>query len=336
MSSPERKKYPLYSKLILAGISIFICLLAIEVWSRLSPTRAQPRGLYQYHPVLNYGAKPNVSGRTFGVPFQTNSKGFRDKERSYEKGRDTFRILCLGDSFVWGIGVSFEETVPKLLQGRLERRFPKRKIEVLNLGALGSNAAYHANLLEAEGIRYHPDLVVLFQNHTDSMIEKSLISPEAGWLYRARFFIRRFEVYHFFAAGTYRLLRIIRGDWEGTILDRREDIAPRYIDDFQGWIETKEAFKQIRSLADRHRFRVLFVIHPKLDTLEAYPFEFYHLKLKEAWEEEPYVLDLLEVFRGEKTKELWVRPFDSHPNLKANRMTSERLERFLLRHRLIK
>ncbi|MBI4436417.1 MAG: SGNH/GDSL hydrolase family protein [Candidatus Omnitrophica bacterium] len=161
----------MYSGFLISTASIFFCLFALEGWLRvthLGVRRYLPPGAYQSHPTRRYTLKPNFTGLSLGVPFQTNSKGFRDLERSYEKKRGMFRILCIGDSVTFGPGLPFEQTYPQMLEKRLRSRFPKKHIEVLNMSVPSYNTVYEAQLLEEEGIRYHPDLVVIGYVYNDS------------------------------------------------------------------------------------------------------------------------------------------------------------------------
>ena len=48
-----------------------------------------------------------------------NSKGFNDKERSYNKRNGIFRIVTLGDSFTWGYGVAQNEIFTSVLEKEL-------------------------------------------------------------------------------------------------------------------------------------------------------------------------------------------------------------------------
>lgn len=63
---------------------------------------------------------PNGKGRLYTPEFKTvyliNSFGIRDKEYSFVKPRQTYRILVLGDSFTEGYGLNIEHTFSKRLE----------------------------------------------------------------------------------------------------------------------------------------------------------------------------------------------------------------------------
>jgi hypothetical protein len=86
----------------------------------------------------------------------TNSKGFRGKrDFPYIKNKETLRILILGDSFTFGDEVSDDETYSYYLQEMLPHT------EVINMGVHGYGHDQMLILLKEEGVKYHPDIVIL-------------------------------------------------------------------------------------------------------------------------------------------------------------------------------
>jgi hypothetical protein len=72
----------------------------------------------------------------FSVGIQTNSRGFRDREREPAKPGGVVRIALLGDSFVEALQVPLEKTAGQLLETRLNVAHgdSKPRYEVLNFG----------------------------------------------------------------------------------------------------------------------------------------------------------------------------------------------------------
>ena len=101
------------------------------------------------HPILGWRYIPNSEhiqtgnhwyAREFSAKVKINSHGFRDKERTLEKGLGTVRIALLGASIVSSESVDFEKTAGQLLEKRLNKEFrPKtgKHYEVLNFGVPG-------------------------------------------------------------------------------------------------------------------------------------------------------------------------------------------------------
>jgi hypothetical protein len=101
--------------------------------------------------------KPNLRDIPFrGKLVNSNSKGVRgNREFAYGKPAGVTRIVVLGDSFTFGEEVGDDETFSHQLQSLIPDS------EVLNLGIHGYGHDQMLLYLKEEGIRYHPDLVIL-------------------------------------------------------------------------------------------------------------------------------------------------------------------------------
>ncbi len=89
-----------------------------------------------------------------------NRLGFRGGEVKPEKGK-AIRIVCLGSSTTYGTGLDYDETYPKLLQDKLNRRFGKDRFEVVNAGQPGLNLTHIVELVKHKVITLSPDMVIL-------------------------------------------------------------------------------------------------------------------------------------------------------------------------------
>jgi hypothetical protein len=109
---------------------------------------------------------PNTTVGESGVrdsplSYRINRLGFRQPDFDEEKPAGVLRVILIGDSFVFGIGVDHDSTLPYHLAAELERRFPSERFQVLNLGIPGNNLASHVELYSTATARLHPDAVVL-------------------------------------------------------------------------------------------------------------------------------------------------------------------------------
>ena len=100
----------------------------------------------------------------------TESKqGFRveseDIVYSEDKG-DYFRIICLGDSFTLGFGVSDDKTYPAFLERYLKDIFQKRT-QVINAGHAGSTIPEQIDFYREKCLQLEHDLVLLLFNTGD-------------------------------------------------------------------------------------------------------------------------------------------------------------------------
>ena len=95
----------------------------------------------------------------------TNSLGFRDKEYGFLKPNNVYRIVAIGDSICYGLGINGRDNVWPKLTERLLNHFSaddqRLTYEVVNCGVIGYNLSqYYINLKE-KALQYKPDLVLL-------------------------------------------------------------------------------------------------------------------------------------------------------------------------------
>ncbi len=78
-------------------------------------------------------------------------------------GPRPFTIVCVGDSFTYGLGAPRGQDYPSQLRALLRRRRPDLPPEVISLGVPGANSSQLlSRLLAPDALRrYHPDLVLL-------------------------------------------------------------------------------------------------------------------------------------------------------------------------------
>lgn len=111
-----------------------------------------------YHPTRGWALKRGIEGMNVfdGKILNSNSKGLRGKtEYDYQRTPGNQRILVLGDSFTFGTEVSDDETYSHYLESSLPHT------EVINLGVQGYGHDQMLLYLKEEGVKYHPDLVIL-------------------------------------------------------------------------------------------------------------------------------------------------------------------------------
>lgn len=98
-------------------------------------------------------------GPFFGVI--ANRRGFReDHEITAVKPGDEVRVLFLGDSCTFGFGVAHDQTFVAHCEDRLNEQNPGRHFECLNAGVPGYTLFQGCRVLDQEGPRVTPDVVV--------------------------------------------------------------------------------------------------------------------------------------------------------------------------------
>jgi lysophospholipase L1-like esterase len=152
---------------------------------------ASRRMVWERHPEPGDGytlIEPGSRYEWQGIPVEVNSHGLRGPEVTYEKPPATYRILNLGDSVAMGWGVREEETYGRRLEQMLNSANSTGTWEeVINAGVPGWNLANELAYLEAVGLKYEPDLVLLDLTITNDVNGKNALladnyPPLIGWL----------------------------------------------------------------------------------------------------------------------------------------------------------
>ncbi len=158
---------------VLATVSLGIALLGGEAVCRLVLPRpgfvavngnAFP-GAIAPHPSRLFQLAPNYSGvvrrGTFGdMRFETNADGLRDRPLG-ELRQATMRVLAVGNSFTFGVGIPREDTWPVHLEHTLRQRWPAPSLVVINAGVPAYGLAQIRDLTEELLPRLDPQLVIL-------------------------------------------------------------------------------------------------------------------------------------------------------------------------------
>ncbi|MBI1784556.1 SGNH/GDSL hydrolase family protein, partial [Candidatus Sumerlaeota bacterium] len=185
-----------------ASIGILIGVLAVELSVRIyiATSRVSIRDLRADRPVasdpsaqitladllepsgnprLIYRLRPGTRGIFRGAEVEINSLGFRGPEFSRQKSPGTIRVAGLGDSSMFGWGVEDEQTYLRVLETELQRSFGSlARVEVINGGVSGYNAAqeveyFHESLLELD-----PDLVLIQYDLNDTGVSHLLMDAQ--------------------------------------------------------------------------------------------------------------------------------------------------------------
>lgn len=152
-----------------------------------------PRGLYSADAAVGYAPTPGFTGAFRREEFEhavtIGRSGLRGEEPRPRRP-ETYRIVCLGDSFTFGLGVRDDETYPRLLEQRLADRFPGIDVQVLNAGVPGYGTADELRFLESRIDLLDPDLVIvqfLAENDFNDNRQPALgrVDVRDGWLHAA-------------------------------------------------------------------------------------------------------------------------------------------------------
>lgn len=149
--------------LIIWGFSIVVLFGIGEIYFRVQGdcTAFPPSHTYRADNATGFWPEPNreycIEDTDFKYRVKTNSIGLRGGEIQAKDER-TFRILGVGDSFVFGEGVQNQESFLKTLEASLTKDF---RVEVINAGIPGYGTRQEAVLVQRLVPQLRPDLVIL-------------------------------------------------------------------------------------------------------------------------------------------------------------------------------
>ncbi len=112
-------------------------------------------------PRIVYELVPSLDVTFLGAALRTNPDGFRGPALTPARTRPAVRVVGLGDSVMFGWGVSEEDSYLARLAPLLETTSPGVAWEVVNTAVPGYNTVMEVATLEAKGLRFDPDLVIL-------------------------------------------------------------------------------------------------------------------------------------------------------------------------------
>ncbi len=207
-----------------------------------------------------------------------NKEGVRDLNRNLEKPSKTIRILGLGDSFIEGMGATFDSTIMNLIERKLSLNYNGGStFESICGGVSGSDIFRSYNLLQAKLIKYQPDYCLILFNNTD-FNDWLIKGNELGELPKVtppsklnRFLFRYSHLYRSFT------INVLNYSWLLQSPEKQKTLWKYFVKDFQRVME-----KYISLLGSQDK--ILFVYHPLIHEYEAknyyLPFEELNLILE--------------------------------------------------------
>ena len=139
-------------------------------------------------PVRRYAMRPGASCEVEGWRFHVSSQGTRGSDFPLEKPPGEKRLLCVGDSFAFGMGGDDEETLVERLAARASEREREAGSETswrgINIGVPGYHAGQALRAFEQDGLPLDPDVVLLYFNSNDIETEGFFYADDLGVLRR--------------------------------------------------------------------------------------------------------------------------------------------------------
>ena len=287
-----------------------------------------------------YGGYPrNYFGKFNEVDHFNNSWGFRGPEFEGKKNKSSIRVAFIGDSFTYGEGVWFKDTVSELTAQSLNERYKQDPLfNVYNFGVGGHNTKQSLYVFENKVLKIEPHIVVLGYHIND--IEPSLFFWEnekqfVGEVRRTQLMLGQWAEQKppeniFFE------LRFVKFTWKFIknffVSEKTIDFYRSLYDKDEKQIEVKNNLKKFKGLCGKNKLNCFVMIYPIYFKLEKnYPFKEIHNFVKDVGGAVGLkTIDLLPHFEGKQSELFWVDPLDHHPNERANKIVSDVLQTTIL------
>jgi SGNH hydrolase-like domain, acetyltransferase AlgX len=326
-------------KLLLTIVLSFIALEAsLRIFHHFNPSFVFYDRSYN-----RFRGKPHSHDYTFKL----NSLGFKDLEYSQEKPDDVFRIISIGDSFVYGV-VPYEYNFLTILDTKLNET---GSFEVINMGIPGIGPREYLSVCANEGIKFDPDLVLVcffigndiiegYETREKTVDKLSYTVAFTKFLYNLKKFytgkiIHGSTVYND-ENPTFTTEKYISIEKQRSVIFLKEN--HKYLD--QVLSENIHYLKKINTLCRHSGCRMCVVIIPdeiqlnpvlQTDTIQAMnrseiEFDFHKptaALMKMLSDEAIPALDLLPYFASDIVTENLFKPRDSHWNIAGNAFAAE-------------
>jgi len=142
----------------------------------MDPTDKKVLTIYTWHPFTGFILTPNTSfvgshpNQKEKAIIYVNQKGFLiDPKRNLvlEKSPNEIRVATIGASTTANVGLNFDDNWPGQLGILLRKRFPKKKITIINASVPGYNTAQSIGNLALRVMPYKPDIVIIYHAYND-------------------------------------------------------------------------------------------------------------------------------------------------------------------------
>ena len=271
---------------------------------------------------------------TWGVRIANNRLGFREREVDIPKPASVYRIMVLGDSLTWGVGLREPERYTALLEMRLKTFYQLHQVEVLNFASIGASTARERDILARFAPSVEPDLVIVgfcINDPQPRAMNYAVERERYAWLLRGLYALRYAFLSHTAMFATKRADRLLQvvgriPSWPDA-LDRTYDLqAPE-------WGTFTAALADIvRETRARHLSPPLFMPllsfdgdYSKPDTLLQRVLKWSHQAAAAAHAAGFETVNLEELFRAEGLRVRAVNAWDNHPDAECHSVYAKRL-----------
>jgi lysophospholipase L1-like esterase len=141
----------------------------------VDPFDKKIRNIYKWHPFVGFTFTPNTTlvgshpKQKQKVNVFIDKHGFlaKDNDLAIKKEIDEIRIATIGGSTTASVGLTFDQNWPGYLGTLIQRKFPNRKIKVINAGIPGFDTAQSIGNLALRVMPFKPDIVIIYHAYND-------------------------------------------------------------------------------------------------------------------------------------------------------------------------
>ena len=132
---------------------------------------------YRFHDA--FFARPDFNQTRGGLLYRTNSVGFREsKEIPRRCPADTYCILAIGDSWIYGLAQPQGQTMADHLERLLPGKLGVKRVEVINAGVPGSSAFDMLRRWQSLSENYQVHGLLLSTSHNQNRQAKTLAARQ--------------------------------------------------------------------------------------------------------------------------------------------------------------
>jgi hypothetical protein len=282
MDTMRDGKRQIAKSLLLAVASVLVTAAGLEITFRLLAARSDEQALLaarratpprpgsavrlghilrpSLDPRIVFELYPRMSVTFLGAPLVTDEHGFRIWPGSRVADKPQVRIVGLGDSVMFGWGVSASECYLTLLVDELNRTRPEVGWGALNTAVPGYNTVMEVQTLRVKALDPRPDLVLLNFVGNDLRLP-NFVLERRSYLSPRRSFLLDFLRSRLHPEGGDLSPRLAYLPRQERPTDA-ERVPPR-LRDLVGPGAFHRALDDLASLAALHRFEVVVLAHPE-------------------------------------------------------------------------
>ena len=250
---------------------------------------------------------PSVSTRWKEASFSTNAFGMRDKTYDIRKPVDVYRYALLGASTEMGWGVNDKDVFESIVESEINQ-LPNRtsNVEILNFSVPAYTIIQTVKLLEEKVPEFGPDEILLVAH--------------------GNYDRRLFDMFCRKIQGEvdleYDFLRELAERSGVEAVQTRDEMLPLvkpYFDEMLDW-----GYKTVRDIAAKRGVKVSLIYVPSLAPTRVDDSNFFKFEsLANTYDFD--LIDLRGAFSNHEKSELWLAPWDWHPNTLGHKLLADEL-----------